>query len=67
VSAVNGRITIDKGSNVSAGVSNVNGQIELEGAVVGGNLETVNGDVSLEDKSVVKPSMVTSASKTSLS
>lgn len=58
VSAVNGRITIDKGSNVSAGVSNVNGQIELEGAVVGGNLETVNGDVSLEDKSVVKGDLV---------
>jgi DUF4097 and DUF4098 domain-containing protein YvlB len=58
VSAVNGRITIEKGSNVSAGVSNVNGQIELEGAVVGGNLETVNGDVSLEDKSVVKGDLV---------
>ena len=58
VSAVNGRITIDKGSNVSAGVSNVNGQIELKGAVVGGNLETVNGDGSLEDKSVVKGDLV---------
>lgn len=58
VSAVNGRITIEKGSNVSAGVSNVNGQIELEGAVVGGNLETVNGDVSLEDKSVVKGDLI---------
>jgi DUF4097 and DUF4098 domain-containing protein YvlB len=58
VSAVNGRITIDKGSNVSAAVSNVNGQIELKGAVVGGNLETVNGDVSLEDKSVVKGDLV---------
>lgn len=58
VSAVNGRITIEKGSNVSTGVSNVNGQIELEGAVVGGNLETVNGDVSLEDKSVVKGDLV---------
>jgi hypothetical protein len=58
VSAVNGRITIDNGGNVSDGVSNVNGQIELEGAVVGGNLETVNGDVSLEDKSVVKGDLV---------
>lgn len=58
VSAVNGRITIDNGANVSDGVSNVNGQIELEGAVVGGNLETVNGDVSLEDESVVKGDLV---------
>ncbi|MDH3616340.1 MAG: hypothetical protein OEQ90_07690 [Gammaproteobacteria bacterium] len=58
VSAVNGRITIENGGNVSAGVSNVNGQIELEGAVVGGNLETVNGDVSLEDKSVVNGDLV---------
>jgi len=58
VSAVNGRITMQKGSNVSDGVSNVNGQIELEGAMVGGNLETVNGDVSLEDASVVKGDLV---------
>ena len=58
VSAVNGRITIENGGNVSDGVSNVNGQIELEAAVVGGNLQTVNGDVSLEDKSVVKGDLV---------
>lgn len=58
VTAVNGRITVEDGGNVSAGVSNVNGQIELEGAVVGGNLQTVNGDVSLEDKSVVKGDLV---------
>jgi len=58
VSAVNGRITIEHDGNVSNGVSNVNGQIALEGAVVGGNLQTVNGDVNLDDQSVVKGNVV---------
>lgn len=39
-------------------MSNVNGEIELSGAEVGGDLKTVNGDVSLEDGSVVKGDLV---------
>ncbi|MGB5491056.1 MAG: hypothetical protein WBM76_09555 [Woeseiaceae bacterium] len=58
VAAVNGRITIESGSKVTDDVSNVNGQIELAGAEVGGNLKTVNGDVSLEDESVVKGDLI---------
>lgn len=63
IAAVNGRITIEAGSNVADNVSNVNGQIELSGAVVGGNLKTVNGDVSLEDQSVVKGDLVVEKNK----
>jgi len=58
LSAVNGRIVINSGSGVADDVSNVNGQIELTGAEVGGNIETVNGDISLKDQSVVKGNIV---------
>lgn len=58
VTAVNGRITIENGGTVSEGVSNVNGQIDLDGAQVGGNLKTVNGDINLEEGSVVKGDLV---------
>jgi hypothetical protein len=49
VTLVNGRIGIDAGSTISKDVSNVNGEIEISGAEIGGNLSTVNGDVSLVD------------------
>ncbi len=58
IEAVNGRITVDNGSTVSKGVSNVNGQIELAGAEVGGDLQTVNGDIDLEDGAVVRGDLV---------
>ena len=58
VSAVNGKIELDTGSSVSRGLSNVNGRIELTAAEVGGNIETVNGDVDLVDGSVVKGNLV---------
>lgn len=53
VSAVNGRIGIDSGSTVSQDVGNVNGEIEVSGAEIGGNLSTVNGDVSLVEGAVL--------------
>ena len=58
VGAVNGRITLQRGTTVSEGVGNVNGQIELSGAIVGGNIETVNGDIELADQSVVRGDIV---------
>ena len=58
LSAVNGRIVINSGTGVADDVTNVNGQIELTGAEVGGNIETVNGDISLKDQSVVKGNIV---------
>ena len=58
VTAVNGRINLENGVAVSAGVSNVNGHIKLSGAEVGGDIETVNGDVSLEDNALLKGDLV---------
>ena len=58
VGAVNGRITLQRGTTVSEGVGNVNGQIELSGAIVGGNIETVNGDIELADQSVVRGDII---------
>ncbi len=49
VSVVNGKIRIASGSTVSEDVSNVNGEIKITGAEIGGNLSTVNGDVSLDE------------------
>ena len=46
---MNGKIRIASGSTVSEDVSNVNGEIKITGAEIGGNLSTVNGDVSLDE------------------
>lgn len=39
-------------------MSNVNGELSLSGADVGGDLSTVNGDVSLHDGAVVRGNLV---------
>ncbi len=54
VEAVNGKIELGKGTRVALGVQNVNGAIELVGADVGGDLETVNGDVELMDGAILR-------------
>lgn len=54
ISVVNGKILLESGTRVARDVSNVNGEISLEGSEVGGNIETVNGDVLLSDKAVLK-------------
>jgi hypothetical protein len=54
VSVVNGKISLESGTTVSSHVSNVNGEINLKGAEVGGDIETVNGDVLLSDQAVLK-------------
>ena len=54
VSVVNGKISLNSGTTVSEGVSNVNGEIKLRGSHVGGDLETVNGDVLLSDNAVLQ-------------
>jgi hypothetical protein len=53
IEVVNGKITLDKGTTVADGVSNINGEMEFIGARVGGNVSTVNGDISLRDASIV--------------
>jgi hypothetical protein len=58
VTVVNGKISLDEGTKVSGGVSNVNGEISLTAAEVADNLETVNGDVSLLSGSVLRGDLV---------
>lgn len=58
VEAVNGRITIYQGGRTTDNVGNVNGEIELNGAEVGGDVSTVSGDINLADQSVVKGDIV---------
>jgi cytoskeletal protein CcmA (bactofilin family) len=47
VDTVNGSITLDRGAVVAGRASNVNGTIHLDGAHVGGGLETVAGDIEV--------------------
>ncbi|HWM28479.1 MAG TPA: hypothetical protein VNQ14_08480 [Woeseiaceae bacterium] len=58
ISVVNGRIGLDEGSSVSHDVSNVNGEIEVAGAGIGGDLTTVNGDVTLSGNSTLTGDLV---------
>jgi len=58
VSVVNGKISLDKGTSVVDDVSNVNGEISVVGAEIGGDLETVNGDVTLTDNSTLRGNLV---------
>lgn len=53
VSVVNGKISLDKGTQVAKSVSNVNGQMTIVGAQIGGNLETVSGDIMLTEGSTL--------------
>ncbi len=54
VEAVNGSITLGKGSDVAGHASNVNGSLKLDGAHVGGGLETVSGDITIGANSRVE-------------
>lgn len=47
VESVNGAITLERGAEISGKVSNVNGRIRTEAARVGGNIETVAGDIEI--------------------
>jgi len=58
VEAVNGSIGVDKGSTIDRGVSNVNGNIELTGSQIGGDLSTVNGDVVLDDGTILRGDLI---------
>ncbi|MDH4046568.1 MAG: hypothetical protein OEW68_02690 [Gammaproteobacteria bacterium] len=54
ISVVNGKISVDEGSKVAQDVGNVNGEFEILGSEIGGDLSTVNGDVLVADGSVIK-------------
>jgi cytoskeletal protein CcmA (bactofilin family) len=58
ISVVNGRISIGSGSEVSKDVSNVNGAIQVRGTTIGGDLATVNGDVTLTANSVLRGDLI---------
>ena len=47
VETVNGSITLAPGADVAGHASNVNGGIKLDGAHVGGGVETVSGDITI--------------------
>ena len=53
-STVNGQLFFDRGSRVRGDVGNVNGSIGLVGTEVGGNIETVSGDITVGADSRVK-------------
>ncbi len=63
VGAVNGGIDIRTGATVREDVGNVNGKIGIVGAEVGGDLETVNGDVTLEGEAVIGGDLVVEKSR----
>ncbi len=58
ISVVNGRIAIGRGSEISKDVSNVNGAIQIAGTTIGGDLATVNGDVTLTANSVLRGDLI---------
>lgn len=58
VSVVNGKIRLKPGSRVARNVGNVNGEIEIAGAEIGGDLATVNGDVTLSDSARVRGDLI---------
>jgi len=47
VSTVNGAVTLRKGADVKGDLQNVNGQITLDAARVGGSIETVEGNITV--------------------
>ena len=47
IESVNGALTLDSGADVSGHASNVNGHIGVNGAHIGGGIETVDGDVDI--------------------
>lgn len=53
LSVVNGGISVHSGTTVKRDVSNVNGEIQISGAEIGGDIETVAGDVVLENGAVL--------------
>jgi DUF4097 and DUF4098 domain-containing protein YvlB len=54
IEAVNGHIQLAHGADVAGKASNVNGRITLDGAHVGGGIETISGDVEIGANSRVE-------------
>lgn len=58
ISVVNGKIRMQPGSSSRSDVSNVNGSIDISGAGIGGDLTTVNGDVTLSGDTTLQGDLV---------
>lgn len=58
IEAVNGSIRLAKGADVTGHVSNVNGRYIIEGAHIGGGLETVGGDIEIGADSHIEGGLV---------
>lgn len=58
VSLINGSITCKKGVEVDGYLKNINGAIHLTGTVVKEDVSTHNGDITLENKSIIKGDIV---------
>lgn len=65
VEAVNGRVELSRGAEVTGHLSNVNGDISLDAAHVGGGIETVNADVTVGDSSRVEGGILVKKPSTS--
>ncbi|MGH8264771.1 MAG: hypothetical protein ACRETU_11710 [Steroidobacterales bacterium] len=65
LSAVNGRLTLDQDSTVNGAVSNVNGDIRIAGAHVGGNIETYNGDIDVGANARIDGDIIVKKSRSS--
>ena len=57
-SVVNGEITLARGVRIEEDVSNVNGKISVTGAEVGGDIETMTGDVTLTDGAILRGDLI---------
>ena len=53
VTTVNGELQLANGSHVGGRLENVNGEISLDHAIVDGDIETTNGDVTIGTGSIV--------------
>jgi len=58
ISVVNGKIDLGRGTSIRQSVSNVNGEMKIVGAEIGGDLSTVNGDVTLSDDAIVRGDLI---------
>jgi DUF4097 and DUF4098 domain-containing protein YvlB len=53
ISAINGSVEIDRNSRIAGEVTTINGNISMTGTIAERNIETVNGNILLQDRSEV--------------
>ncbi|HXS72965.1 MAG TPA: hypothetical protein VN725_02895 [Rhodanobacteraceae bacterium] len=58
IESVNGALTLSPGAEVEGSATNVNGHISLNGAHIGGGIETVDGDIDVTGNARVDGGLV---------